>query len=214
MPAVPRDWVWPFEEWGEPLLFLGQINCVELHKAVPRNPLPESGLLVFFGDHDDVNGCTPTEACQVAWFPDLAELHSARIPLEDMAPLPECGLDFYPAVELPHPLSDIVTLLKLSDAERDAYRDLRGAITNFGMGRDARWETSKLFGWPDLVQEDFEPALSDRLSPPRLLLQIGWYHDGRDWQCWGPGGRVYFTLSEADVGRRRFDRAEIVMQCT
>jgi len=51
-------------------------------------------------------------------------------------------------------------------------------------------------------------------SSPNLLLQIGWYHNGWDWESWGPGGTLYFTLNEKDIAERRFDRAELDVQCT
>ncbi len=74
---------------------------------------------------------------------------------------------------------------------------------------------SKLFGWPDLVQRDVGQEFSARHAPsPNLLIQIGEYHDGRDWGHWEPGGSLYFVLSEKDIAPGRFDRAELEVQCT
>jgi hypothetical protein len=57
VPVAPRDWQWPTVE-EEPLLFVGQINCAELRGLPGAEPLPTSGLLAFFGDHDAVTGCS------------------------------------------------------------------------------------------------------------------------------------------------------------
>lgn len=123
LPATPGNFVWPrFED--EPLLFLGQINLAELHAAIGDSPFPSDGLLQFFGDHDDVTGCGPTGGSAVFYWPSVAALQPAAAPVEDFVELPRCGLDFYLAGELPHPMSETVAALRLSPAERTKYLDL------------------------------------------------------------------------------------------
>jgi uncharacterized protein YwqG len=216
LPAVPPGWSWPFE-FDEPLLFLAQFNCADVKAAVGPSELPERGMLAFFGDHDDVNGCGPTGGGVVYHFSDTHNLKLAALPLEDFEPLVSCDVEFYTTYEIPDPESLVIRSLKLSKEERDAYYDVSGAI---GTPREtperyAKECISKFFGWPNLVQEDLGSFWWHRKAgQQQLLLQIGWYHDGQDWESWGPGGTLYFTLGGADLAARRFELAELEVQCT
>lgn len=213
LPAVPRDFVWPrFED--EPLLFLGQINFAELHAAMGDSPLPSDGLVVFFGDHDDVVGCGPTGGSAVFYWRDVAALLPAAAPVEDFLELPRCGLDFYLAGELPHPMSDVIAALHLSPAEETEYGDLHRKVGAMAAPESLPERTSKLLGWPELIQHDLGDYGDTPNAGEELLLQIGWYHDGRDWQDWGPGGIVYFILHADAIAEARFREAEMEMQCT
>ena len=73
--------------------------------------------------------------------------------------------------------------------------------------------TSKLLGWPDLIQNDFLPGPGGE-HRERLLLQLGSYDDGTGSQGWGPGGLVYFTISKQNLAMQRFDQMLFEMQCT
>lgn len=214
LPALPRGHAWPtFED--KPMLFLGQINGVELHAAVGANPLPKRGLLQFYGDDDEVNGCGPYGDSAVLYFPDPGPLRPASAPIEDFVVLPRCGVDFYTTGELPDPRSEIVANLRLSAAEQEAYGDLRGKLTTLGgAAGDMHDRQSKLLGWPDLIQRDLGDDCGKPDAGAALLLQIGWYHDGANWQGWGPGGLVYFILSAQAIAKARFDLAAMEMQCT
>ncbi len=213
LPVVPAGWSWPEDNEGRPLLFLGQINCAEV-SAVARLPwLPERGLLSFFGDRDEVQGCGPFGAAPIVdYFADTALLKSTAMPVADFGPLIACGLDYFPTVELPDPDSAAIARLGLSEAERAAYHDLHDILALCGMPEIHRDEISKLGGWPDLVQRDLGEI--ENGHDMTLLIQFGWYHDGKDWQGWEPGGRVYFTLGRDDLAAHRFARSAIEMQCT
>jgi hypothetical protein len=72
---------------------------------------------------------------------------------------------------------------------------------------------SKLFGWPNLVQNDLDSIFRHaNYTQPQLLIQIGWYHDGQNWESWGPGSAQYFTLNESDLAAGRFGLAELEVQ--
>jgi uncharacterized protein YwqG len=210
LPAVPADWSWPFAD-EEPLLFLAQINCAELGPLAKTFNLPDHGLLSFFGDSDDVNGCEPKGGGNVFYFETTSELRSAALPLDDFEPLITCGVSFYQVHEVPHPYSAMLEALELSDAELQAYGDLYEDVSKFGFydQPDADDdEISKLLGWPDLIQGEVND------DKTQLLLQIGWYRDGKELECWGPGGTLYFVIKPNDLAQRRFERSELVVQCT
>jgi uncharacterized protein YwqG len=214
MPAVPAGFAWPFAH-KEPMWFLAQINCADLGGTASALGLPGKGLLAFFGDHDDVNGCGPVGGGCVRYFAEVNGLAPAALPLDDFEPQISCGVDFYESWELPDADAEAMAPFKFSREERAAYLDLRNEIAGF-MHTDDAWRlmkcrdsTSKLLGWPDLIQyADIIP------SEARLLLQLGEYHDGAEWHGWGPGGLVYFVIRDADLAAGSFECAELEMQCT
>jgi Domain of unknown function (DUF1963) len=193
LPALPPGHAWPSCE-EEPLLFLSQINCAELHAAIADNPFPQRGLLQFYGDHDEVTGCGENGSFAILYFPDVDGLEPAPAPVEEFEQLPRCGLDFYETAELPDPSSNAIAKLGLSASVQEAYDDLREKLMALAAPGDFHDRQSKLLGWPDLIQrdlgEDYGPPGEDHV----LLHQIGWYHDGHIHQSWGPGGLVYFTI--------------------
>lgn len=220
LPVVPPDFAWPM--WKEePFWFLGQINCGELGARADAFGLPRAGVLSFFGDHDDVNGCSPTGGNRVYYFADTKVLSPARLPLADFEPEISCGLDFFETSELPHAYEPAIDRCGFSDKRTSIYIDLRLKIAS--LGKPNLWEgrseisklmsgygISKLFGWPDRIQ--FKAVESAGHGGPKLLLQLGQYTNGEEMHGWGPGGLVYFTLAPRDLKARRFDRAELIMQ--
>jgi uncharacterized protein YwqG len=215
---VPDGWIWPCEDqYEEPFWFLAQINCAELGQLARAFGLPSEGLLAFFGDHDDVNGCDPTGGGACFYFPDTSLLAPAALPLDDFTPQISCGLGFYETFELPHPFSSPIEALDLRKEEGDLYSHLWKSFKYFGLSeeRGIGDDNSKLFGWPDLVQGELtQLGAHNDSKKARLLLQLGDYHDGTEWHWWGPGGLVFFTLGEKDIAEANFGRAEIEGQCT
>jgi hypothetical protein len=213
LPGLPPGYAWPtFED--EPRLFLGQINCAEIHAAIGDNPLPPQGLLQFYGDHDEVYGCGPMDSGATLFFPDPGALQPAAAPIAGFLELPRCGLDAIATVELPHPKSETIADLAFSPAEQKAYCDLRAKLA--ALNGPAQWPEfgSKIFGWPDLIQRDLGDDCGEPGAGAALLLQIGWFHDGAKSECWGPGGLVYFILNEEAIVAGRFEGAAMEMQCT
>ncbi|MGO9134002.1 MAG: DUF1963 domain-containing protein [Methylovirgula sp.] len=240
LPAVPANFEWPVQD-DEPLLFLAQINCSEIRSKIDCPELPSTGLLSFFGDHDDVNGCSPTYSSAVFYFSYTNELGCADVPLENFEPLMSCGISVYESYELPHPYEQAVTVLKFSEAEWSAYIDLRvelaavpskvplSEMREISKLMSCWYDISKLFGWPDLIQYGWPGNIAHRSwrgraqddevelvveSSHRLLLQLGEYHDGTDSHGWGPGGLVYFMIEDESFAAQRFECAELAMQCS
>jgi len=108
-PLAPAGWQWPTVE-GEPLLFVGQINCGELKGLPAAESLPPSGLLVFFADHDAVHGCRMEALADIAvhHWPGFLELVPAVAPIEPSQVLPQCALAFRPIIDLPDPFSKAI----------------------------------------------------------------------------------------------------------
>jgi uncharacterized protein YwqG len=216
MPIVPSGWPWPVYQ-REPLFFLGQINCADLRDFASAEDLPKSGLLAFFGDHDLVTGCGGFSRSQGAVFhwPEIGQLSLADAPISDFEVMPTCALHFIETFELPDFRSTAIEKLALSKEQKNTYQDIQRAALMLGLAQADHYDNdiSKLLGWPNLVQHDVD-AMADHPGQQRLLAQIGEYENGIDSHGWGPGGLIYFTIGARNLADRRFDRAEIEMQCT
>ena len=210
---APLDWQWPVVE-EEPRLFVGHINCAELRGLPGAEQLPASGLLAFFGDHDAVTGCFPFDSHCVFYWPDVERLIQAKAPIEPLETFPTCPLAPRPLTDLPHPDSTVVGGFGLNKQQREAYFDVWLDVRRYGIPPDYApyAHFSKLLGWPALVQHDIG-VLASR-DDARLLLQVDAYCNGETSHSWGPGGSLFYMLSDADLRVRVFARCELEGQFT
>jgi uncharacterized protein YwqG len=216
MPHAPPNWSWPVHE-TEPMFFLGQINLADLAGLPGYKNLPPSGLLVFFGDHDAVNGCTSEGSAAVYHWVELDNLAPAVPPVDVLKVLPLCALAVRSIVDLPHPESRVVAQVLPEREQVKAYYGVWMSMVGHGIPEKLRGYCgfSKLLGWPSLVQGDFD--LNGNPTDPhflRLLLEIDKYSNGTDGEGWGPGGSLYFMINDRDLRARQFDRCVFEMQCT
>jgi hypothetical protein len=216
VPWAPPHWKWPTVE-GEPLLFVGHINCAELRGVPGAELLPPSGLLAFFGDHDAVEACRIEAQGDIAVYhwTEVDQLVPAVAPIEPIKTLLECPLAFRPLIDLPDLHSRAIRQLRLTKEQASLYAAEWKAIRRFGFPDDADYYSgfSKLLGWPALVQwrdldrfEDFEDAL--------LLLQVDDYCNGEDTQDWGSGGSLYYFMPQQALQDRNFAACEFEIQFT
>jgi uncharacterized protein YwqG len=210
---APHGWQWPVAE-EEPLLFVGQINCAELRGLPGAEQLPASGLLAFFGDHDAVTGCFPFDSHCVFYWPDAERLIQAKAPIEPLEIFPACALAPRPLIDLPHPDSTAVGGFGLNKQQREAYFDVWLDVRQYGIPSDyAPYASfSKLLGWPALVQQDI--GMFESRDDARLLLQVDAYCNGETSHGWGPGGSLFYVLTDADLRARVFGRCELEGQFT
>lgn len=216
MPLAPPTWSWPCFE-TEPMFFLGQINCAELHGLPAAEQLPDAGLLAFFADHDAVTGCDDFGESRVFHWPELNGLRPAEPPVEVQTVFPRAALAFRPLLDLSHPHSRAVSMILSDPEDIRRYYDLYELVAGHGIPEEVRnnfyCSRSKLFGWPRPVQNDLAAiGLPADKTAPRLLLQIDPYGNGSETEGWGAGGALYFLIRDADLRRRRFDRVEFEMQ--
>lgn len=212
VPMAPKGWQWPVAE-EEPRLFVGQINCAEMRGLPGAEQLPPSGLLAFFGDHDAVTGCFPFDSHCVFYWPDVERLVRAKAPIEPLYTFPICALVPRPLIDLPHPDSTVVGGFGLNKQQREAYFDVWLDVRHHGIPSDyASYASfSKLFGWPALVQHDIEMFDS---PAARLLLQVDPYCNGETNHGWGPGGSLFYVLTDANLRAHAFARSELEGQFT
>ncbi|HYW10507.1 MAG TPA: YwqG family protein [Longimicrobium sp.] len=99
LPRLPESHEWPRTSSGTPLHFLAQIDCADIRF---KTPLPERGVLFFFGrDNTDawMAASPATDHCRVLYAPDASPRIPPRQPPADLAPLghPRTGLNVHPA---------------------------------------------------------------------------------------------------------------------
>ena len=213
LPVAPKDWQWPVAS-EEPRLFVGQINCAELRGLPGAEQLPASGLLALFGDHDAVTGCFPFDSDCVFYWPDVDCLVQAKAQIEPLETFPVCAIVPRPFLDFPHPDSAAVEGLGLNKHQRDAYFDVWLDVRHYGIPSDCAGYASfsKLFGWPDLVQNEIE--MFESRAGARLLLQVEKYCNGETAHYWGPGGSLFYVLTDADLRAHVFVRSELEGQFT
>lgn len=104
--------------------------------------------------------------------------------------------------------------LRLGKRQQKSYAEAWREIRAHGIPGDCFHYAgfSKLFGWPDLVQSELWGFQSQGDS--RLLLQVDSYCNGDDAHGWGPGGSLYYLLSERDLRAGMFAGGEFEGQFT
>jgi Domain of unknown function (DUF1963) len=133
MPLAPAGWRWPMED-DEPLVFLAQINCSELHGLPGTEVLPSSGLLSFFAEYDGVMACRfEARTIAVHHWPDADGLVPATSPIPPILVPPPCPVVMRPVIDLPHPHSQTIAKLKLSDKQMACYATFWNAARNHGI---------------------------------------------------------------------------------
>jgi Domain of unknown function (DUF1963) len=219
MPLAPVGWEWPMED-DEPLVFVAQINCGDLRGLPGAEVFPPAGLLAFFAEYDGVMACR-IEARTIAIhrWPDVDALVPAAPPIPPILVPPSAPVEMRPIIDLPHPYSEAMKKLKLSDDTLSRYARVWNEIRNYGIpkGIEKYCSFSRLLGWPALIQghdlDQFEFNAS-RKKKTRLLLQVDDYVNGEEWHAWGPGGSLYFALPEKDLLAQNYAACEFDIQFT
>ena len=120
--------------------------------------LPEDGILSFFYDLETMTwGFDPEDkgSAQVFYFPKDTALRAADIPeeLDEEFVIPEMAVNFEPHVSLPGygDKDDELGLSRDEDLDWDEFDECRK-----NAGGDDKEELTKLFGYPDVIQNPME----------------------------------------------------------
>jgi uncharacterized protein YwqG len=228
-PYLPKNYVWPRSESGQPLAFIAQINLAEL----PQNEdLPTTGQLVFFFD---VYGSTQgwpnqTDRNRVVYFEDSTNFVLTDFPTD--LPLNQdfktIDLSFQAYYDLPD--NRWTELYEIQDLpEKEAFRSFLGEIsgvkTLFASG-------PKLLGWAWAIQGEvgFEAEMEHTYKGDWSVFEankIEIFKSARSWRLLfgfeadavGLGDqlsdpRVYFMIKQEDLAARNFEKVVLVMQNT
>lgn len=246
-PAVPQGFVWPCysglaygesERKSRPLSFMAQINLKDIAELDKDNLLPKSGILSFFYELETMTwGFEPKDkgSARVFYFPDESCLSIADYPdgFEDDAKLPEFSLEFEQHISIP----DYDDYEDGSDYDLDDYYDCRDEC---GYEQDEWGDYTKLFGYPDIIQnsmeeeceavtrgfslgnsedyakipEDVKADISAKSSEWVMLFQMGTISDDDFELMFGDCGHIYFWIKKSDLQNRNFDDVWLILQCS
>lgn len=233
LPDVPAGFEWP-QLKGKPLGFIGQLRCADLPAAGLEALWPADGMLHFFYDveeqpwgGDDIAAETPF----VRYTETTSELRPARPPSgapENGFVLPEFGVEPEVVPTLPDFQAPETSPLGFTDAEADAYLEIRSSlwasVRGGGPDHQAGGHANNVQGdvrveFEVYTNPDADPrtkedwiAAEGRAQDWRLLLQVD--TDDDLGVMWGDVGMIYFGIRADDLRQRRFHRAQVMMQCS
>ena len=229
-PDVPKDFEWESYK-GKPLAFIAQFDLRETARYDDDWLLPRAGLLSFFYELDTMEwGYDPgtLDCACVYYFPPEESLSPAEFP-EDLAEefrLNEARIVMNSKRSYPCPEDDIE--LPLTEDELDEYFDIYDEMTP-----EYPETSSKLLGHPELIQGAIGtqcemvsrgvymgrgmPDIPDELKGDGkdwiLLFQLDSFDNESCPLMFGDGGRIYWYIKKDDLKNKRFDKAQLVLQC-
>lgn len=215
---MPEGEEWPRSATGQPLQFLAQLDFATLP---PLPDFPTQGVLQFFTGPDDLYGANFDDvfdgAFRVIWRPDDAGagvLRSSPEAEEDYSPLSKQLRQFSrslvsrPDNMLPSPYGAEVEGYQPVIVDRPGFDGIATWMTDHAT---ADRETHHVGGFLGTTQGDFRKG--ERFAAlDRVLLQLWSERDGSI--MWGDLGQGSFTISQADLLARRFDRVAFHWDCT
>ena len=251
-PAVPAEFEWPTytgvicgdessEKKTRPLSFLAQIDLKEISVLDKEHRLPDDGILSFFYDLETMTwGFDPEDkgSARVFYFPKNTVVRTAEIPeeLDEEFVIPELAVHFEPHVSLPGygDKDEELGLSRDEDLEWDEFMECRE-----NAGGDDIEELTKLFGYPNVIQNPMEEEceacsrgfrqgnqedyatiseaekadIAEKAKDWILLFQMSTV-DTEDYELmFGDCGSIYFWIRRDDLIERKFDKAWLVLQC-
>ena len=245
-PDVPADFAWPryqgkgynYECPERPLTFLAQFNCADFAAMDSDHLLPDYGLLSFFYEMDSEPwGFSPEDkgGLKVYWFEDLSTLVQAEFPedMEEDFQFPAVGIQS--RTEKSYPCWDDFIQKFPEETDDEAFESVREEL-----GLEESEESSKLLGWPDIIQnsmyEDCElvtrgyylgnPEGYAKITPEdkeaskavidqwQMIFQLDSTVETDDFELmFGDCGRLYVFVRKEDLVARNFENALGMVQC-
>lgn len=215
---MPEGEEWPRSINDQPLQFLAQLDFASL-PALPD--FPTQGVLQFFIGPDDLYGASFDDlfdgAFRVIWRPDTAgagALRASPDAEEDYSPLSKQLRQFSrrlvprPDNMLPSPYGAEVEAYQPVIVDRPGFDSIASWMTEHVT---ADREVHHVGGFLGTTQGDFRKG-ERYASLDRVLLQLWSERDGS--MMWGDLGQGTFTISQADLLARRFDRVAFHWDCS
>lgn len=245
-PAVPLNFIWPHytglvygekESKSRPLSFMAQINLKDIADLDEENLLPKSGIPSFFYELETMTwGFDPKDkgSARVFYFPNESDLRIADFPdgLEEYAKLPEYAIDLKQHISIP----------EYSEFDDDIEYDCDGyneCSAKCGYEPDEWGDYTKLFGYPDVIQnpmeeececvtrgyrrgspEDYAKITEEEKADIKakadewiMLFQMGTITDDDYKLMFGDCGHIYFWIKKTNLMNGNFDNIWLILQC-
>ncbi|MEL6682028.1 MAG: YwqG family protein [Pseudomonadota bacterium] len=220
-PSLSAGAKWPKGRDGKPMIFLAQINFGDMPAL---DGYPETGLLSFFVEDNDLNGCDFPSRNNTGF---LVVYHQEPNALQ-RHDLPDHSWEFTPFnAELTTqgrrligeaasgPISP--NSLEGQDLTQDWYPDCPGELWDSFYEGLTKAKPALIYygGHPDFTQGDFRRA-DDDPQLTEVLLQLGFVFDREAGVeiCWGDAGEACFLISKADLVEQRFDKVAYNWDCS
>ncbi|MCA0429017.1 MAG: DUF1963 domain-containing protein [Bacteroidetes bacterium] len=226
-PHLPKDFVWPKNENGKSLSFIGQINFAEVSEFDKTGLLPKDGLAAFFYCADqEAWGFDPKDRnrFKIVYIAESKETVKHNFPsdLESHSIFKPNRLTYSDSLSIPTWEEDSINGL-IDDADSDNYFELSGGSENQILGYancvqgtmelECQLVTNGLYcgdasGYENPLRKELEAGASDWL----LLLQID-SEEEKAGMMWGDCGKIYFWIKKSDLLKKNFDNAWCILQC-
>lgn len=230
-PDVIKDFYWPINN-GRHLAFLAQINLSEIRDYDDNKLLPDSGMLYFFYDSEEMEWGydeNSIEGFKVIYFDgDNNELQRMDYPADlkeqEYSIFKEVDLSFSSKWSFP---SYEVVDIEFDEVASDAYFDYQ-SLENDNMSHllgyfdniqgDVRFEcvdaVERINGdrrnWNELSNQEQQELLSKQ-NEWILLFQLDSIDEAN--MMWGDTGMLYFMIKKDDLKNKAFDKVWLILQC-
>ena len=211
-PSLPFGAQWPKCAEGRPLVFLAQVNLVEMPSLAE---FPETGILQFFVKDDVLFGLDDGEFL-VQFIEDTTNLVRRKAPVVGNTPfgtrLHSEGAAMKGTLDTGQPsfgcwqVSEFEEKLEALGATDAVYHALDEAFD------EARPGFHYIGGHPCFDQGDVRGQ--DDREFTSVLLQMGYQSNDDGWEvCWGDAGQATFITKERDLRKRDFSKVLFNWDC-
>lgn len=228
-PDVPDGFNWPYHK-EQPLSLLAQLNLSDIKRYDLNNLFPETGMLYFFYDSEEMPWGDQKEdkaGWKVIYTEDTKNLKRTNHPdyKNNDYYFKPCKLTFENFLSLP----DFESFNTKLNIEIDEEQEEQYAEYTFDPLNQSYYHL--LLGYPMVIQnndmedycekntntiiasnnEDDKEQLKKNLQEWILLLQID--TDTKAGMMWGDCGRLYFWIKKEDLKNKNFDNVWMILQC-
>lgn len=241
-PYLPNDFVWPTNK-TQPLDVVLQVNLAEVVEFDVNKQLPDSGLLTFFYDLEELPwGFDPkdSDGFKVHYSPPELPVYQRQAPESEFR-LPERRLSFRSSQSVPmvgsRAYERLTKMVNFSSDEADKFFEFSDqlAMLNSSYERKYWGGMHRLLGHSNNVQGDMQ--LEAQLVSNGLYAgDPSGYQDPRaaelepnadDWilllqvdsdesidMMWGDAGSIYYWIKKESLAKRDFSDAWMILQCS
>jgi uncharacterized protein YwqG len=226
-PDLNINQVWPKDENGKSLSFIGQLKAIEVSKFDASGLFPKNGLLSFFYcSEQEAWGFDPKDKqrFRVIYTKESETVVKHEFPedLDSSAIFKLNYLKFSAELSIPSFEYEIINEM-IADEDVDNYLDLCEGSENqiFGyancvqgtMELECQLVSNGLYcgdatGYEDPRRNELEKGANDWV----LLFQVG-SDEYKTGMIWGDSGTLFYWIKKQDLAKNDFDKAWLILQC-
>lgn len=207
------------------MAFVSQVNLAEVAQHYPGSGLPESGLLSFFYDMDEMPSSADEEGVTSGWrvlySPTDQRLVRVHADARPRHAVQACAAEVRPGLTIPDYWSLKPEAVEVPDAERESYYGIVAAL-NLG--------AAQLLGHACPVQGPIEAEAAHDSGDVRRARKHGFASEAIEpiegWRLlfqvdtneeldvnWGDMGKIYYAIRKVDLAAQNFNETMLIFQC-